>query len=310
MTPALAAAPAIIDVSAAANSGVVTFDAHVVGDPSAGIQGVWVTYTGFDHTWQSVDLVQDATDSTHWSRTLVVPVGHSASELQFMVQAVNGVGLVALSDDYGRYYAIATAPAGARSTTAVSLDQTPTTGAYGSSVTFSAGLTGATPGRDQPLVFSLGGATRTVLTDVNGRASATFQLTSAPGSSALSVSYLGDGSNNGASVTRAFPITKLGTVVQISGSLKSNIGMDSGIVATLKDANNIPLGQRTLFFVVSGPGGARTTTAITDYLGRASLGAIPLPVGSYTLNVYFDGTIPLFCPRQRVDHAYGRNVCR
>ena len=67
--PALAAAPAIVDVSATESApGTVDFDAHVVGDPAAGIQGVWITYTGFANTWQSIDLDQDPLDSTPLDR--------------------------------------------------------------------------------------------------------------------------------------------------------------------------------------------------------------------------------------------------
>ena len=48
--PALAAPPTIARVDATASGGTVTFQAHVVGDPSAGIQQVWVTYSGVDGT--------------------------------------------------------------------------------------------------------------------------------------------------------------------------------------------------------------------------------------------------------------------
>ena len=55
-TPALAAPPTIARVDASSSLGTtVTFQAHVVGDPSAGIQQVWVTYTGVDSgKWESL----------------------------------------------------------------------------------------------------------------------------------------------------------------------------------------------------------------------------------------------------------------
>ena len=82
----------------------MTFQAHVVGDPSAGIQEVWVTYTGVDPAqWESLDLTQDATDSTLWTGTLAGSTAQ-VDRAAFMVQAVNGVGLVSLDDNQGGYY--------------------------------------------------------------------------------------------------------------------------------------------------------------------------------------------------------------
>ena len=82
---------------------------HVVGDPSAGIQQVWVTYTGesggaWHGKWQSLDLTQDADDSTLWTGSLAVPSGQQAGDGRFLVQAVNGVGLVGIDDNQGRYF--------------------------------------------------------------------------------------------------------------------------------------------------------------------------------------------------------------
>ncbi len=64
------------------------------------MQQVWVTYTGDTNAWVSVDLIQDPIDSTLWSKTIALP----AASIEFMVQAVNGVGLVSLDDNGGRYY--------------------------------------------------------------------------------------------------------------------------------------------------------------------------------------------------------------
>ena len=75
---------------------------RVVGEPAAGIQQVWVTYAGVTPgQWQSLDLTQDAADSTLWTGTLtdVTP-----EQVEFLVQAVNGVGLVSIDDDQGAYY--------------------------------------------------------------------------------------------------------------------------------------------------------------------------------------------------------------
>ena len=77
-TPALAQAPSISGVTSSVSGGAITISAHVSGDPSAGIQQVWTTYTGeagpWHGTWASLDLTQDPTDSTLWSATLPAAV--------------------------------------------------------------------------------------------------------------------------------------------------------------------------------------------------------------------------------------------
>jgi len=99
-------APTILGVNAVVVGGNVTFSARAVGDPSAGMQQVWVTYTGQASAWASVDLVQSTTDSTLWSKTMPLPAALSGRSIEYMVQAVNGVGLVSLDDNVGRYYAL------------------------------------------------------------------------------------------------------------------------------------------------------------------------------------------------------------
>jgi hypothetical protein len=48
-----------------------------------------------------------------------------------------------------------------------------------------------------------------------------------------------------------------------------------------------------VFFVLTGSAGSYSVPVITDYAGRAPLGKAPLPRGSYIVNVYFSGSIPL-----------------
>src|SRR5262249_23096133 len=115
-TPAFAAPPAISRVDAVVTGGTVTFQAHVVGDPLVGIQQVWVTYTGVDvpaggtRGREPIALTKDPTAPTLWSGTRVSLSNTQISNLQFMVQAVNGVGLVTLDDNQGSYYQPAAIP--------------------------------------------------------------------------------------------------------------------------------------------------------------------------------------------------------
>ena len=99
-------APTITSVNAVVAGGNVTFSARAFGDPSAGMQQVWVTYTGHANAWTSVDLDQVLTDSTLWTKTIPLPAALSGRTIDFLVQAVNGVGLVSLDDNLGRTYSV------------------------------------------------------------------------------------------------------------------------------------------------------------------------------------------------------------
>ncbi len=288
---ALAAAPAITGVTSSAVGGVVSFSAHVVGDPAAGIQQVWITYTGTGgatDTWASVDLHQDATDSTLWTGTEPVDPAKVPS-VRFMVQAVNGVGLVSMDDNLGSDYSVAGAVTTAPVSTSLTLSG-PASGAYGTSASVSATLKDGSGAlvSGKPIVFTIGGTTR-VATIIAGVATASMPLTSVPGPYQLTAAFLGDPSTSPSSKSQAFSIAKLGTSVVLSPSSATvTLGADSGIVATLIDGNHAALPYRTIFFVLSGPVN-RTTTATTDFAGRASFGALPATVGSYSLTACFNG---------------------
>ena len=70
-----------------------------MGEPAVGLQEVWVTYTAASSSsplhgeWQSLDLTQQVNPSYRFNGTLALPLGSNASDVRYMVQAVNGVGL-------------------------------------------------------------------------------------------------------------------------------------------------------------------------------------------------------------------------
>lgn len=85
------------------------FQARVVGDPSAGIQEVWVTYTGergspLHGAWTSLNLTQDPNDSTLWTGSFTLPDKQDPAAIRYVVQAANGVGVVGLDDNQGFYF--------------------------------------------------------------------------------------------------------------------------------------------------------------------------------------------------------------
>ncbi len=310
--PSLAAAPSIVDVTAT-ESGQITFDAHVSGDPSAGIQKVWVTYTGFDNTWTSLDLNVDPLDETHFTRTLPVPSGHTGSQLLFMIQAVSGTGLVSADTNDGAFYAISPTIPPVQGTTTVTFDTpsgtiNPPSGTFGGTVTFAATLHGAPLPDGKPIVFSLGGNTLTGITAGGGHASVSWPLIQAPSSYIVSASFAGDTTNGASYATAPFAISKAST------SLTLNLGpqsaQDSGIVATLKDSsNNLPLDQRSVFFAITSttiPSNSIVKPVITKSDGTASVGKFPLPPGTYTVKAYFLGVIPTVSTAANplVDEAY------
>jgi CSLREA domain-containing protein len=295
--PALAAAPAIAQVSAMVNGAQIDFQVRVAGNPAAGIQEVWVTYTALSGplhgTWQSLDLAQSPGDSTVWQNSLPLN-GTAPQDLRFMVQAANGVGLVGLDTNLGAYYIPGVNQEPTQPTSLV-LDLPQTSGPYGSAVTFSAVLTSnGMPLTGQLVNFTLGPQSRQALTGSDGRAAASLYLLGLPGSNQISASFAGLNDYQAASASAAFTITRQATQIALQPqSASSQYSDPASMGAVLTDITGRPLGHQTVFFVLNGPGGSSASPVITDYAGRAPLGALLLPPGDYSVAVYFSGSVPL-----------------
>ena len=300
-TPALAAAPTIAVVSSSVSTTGVTFRMRVVGNPAAGIQEVWITYTDVSQSlagqWVSVDLSQDPNDSTSWIGFLPLN-GASAEDLRYFVQAANGVGLVSMDTNQGRYY-VPGAEAGPTQPTALALiptapdTQIPSSGRYSTPVTLSAQLTSnGTPLAGKTVAFILGPQSRLATTDSSGIATATISAFGLPGDSEVRASFAGVGDYQASFDTEVFNILKQVTRISLDPQDAAGYPPETPLVtATLTDVDGRRLGEETLFFIVSGPGGSYSEAVITDYAGRARLGNIPLPPGTYHLDVYFSGNI-------------------
>jgi CSLREA domain-containing protein len=308
--PALAAAPSIIDISATPANGSVTFKVKVVGDPTAGVQEVWITstvcrQTGCNGKWQSHNLLQNADDSTHWENTFSLADDLGANlpddkpqDIRYMVQAVNGVGLVSLATNVGAYYIPGVDPAQLEATEISSVDTSPSTsGPYGTTINVSAVLKkNGAPLAHRIVTLGLGPASRQAETDDSGRVTAAIPLLALPGNYQVTASFAGAAQEAPSSATRqdTFEITKQTTTLSLDPvSASGAAGDDKLMVATLADATGLPLAEQTVFFVVTGSGGSFSVPVITDYLGRAPLGNVSLPPGIYTVNAYFSGVIPL-----------------
>ena len=309
---AQASAPSIGNVSAVLNGSTITFQATVTENP-AGIQGVWVTWTGAgtggSDAWQSIDLTEDPSSKALWTGTMPAPA--NTANFQFMAQAVNGVGLVGLDDNFGAYYRLtsaAVATAAPAPTHLALSTSNPTSGTYKSTVTVSAALTsGTNPVGNEPITFTIDAATKVATTDAqSGVATATLPLSSLAGATTLSASFPGDGSYALSGDAHPFTINRIGTSLTLSTpGAAIPIGFDSGVVATLKDANGLPIPYRNIIFIVTGPvNTARVLT--TDAAGQTPLGIVPSVVGGYNVTACFDGPAVTACPSVTVhDPTYG-----
>jgi hypothetical protein len=146
---------------------------------------------------------------------------------------------------------------------------------------------------DQLITFRLAGQTRGAVTGADGRATATFTLLGLPGDYTLQATFAGTPDVGGATATAPFTINAQVTSLALTPDPATAApGADSGMVATLTEGSGRRLGQQTVFFEVSGGGGSYSRSEITSFLGQAPLGVVPLPPGSYTVNVYFADGIP------------------
>ncbi len=296
-TPALSASPTISRVAAFPDEEAVRFFIQVVGDPAAGIQEVWVTLTATQGTfygrWQSLDLVQNPDDSTLWEGSLDLN-GVDPQDLRYFVQAVNGVGLVTMATNLGAYYipGVETTPT---TPTTLELSASNPTGAYGTEASFSAVLTSdGRPLSGMPVIFGLGAQSRVRTTDSAGRASVTMPLLALPGEISARASFPGSAIFAPSFDTQGITITKQTTLLVFDRQTESVQYSDQPLLqAVLTDAGGRRLGEKALFFILNGLTGSHTAINITDFVGRATLDPPPLPGGTYSVDGYFSGSIPL-----------------
>ncbi len=309
--PALAAPPAIVQVTSITSTVSVNVNVRVTSDPSAGVQEVWVTYTGaagpFYGSWESLDLTQDPLDSTLWSGVLALPEGQDWQDVRFIVQAVNGVGLVGVVTNFGDYYIPGIDPGQTSDgalPTSLELIAPPVSGPYGTPATFSAQLTevvrsgqgGGAGIPDQVIEFGLGSQRRQIVTDANGIATVDFPLMGLVQEDLIRVSFGGSSQYQQSSTQAPFEIVKQSTALTVEPSpAVGQYSDNTDLLATLIAGENRRLQQRTVFFVVGDLAEtlSATSTSITDFAGRAPAGPVNLPAGSYPLTAYFLGEIPV-----------------
>jgi hypothetical protein len=290
---ALSAAPTIVRADAVPSGAGAVFSAQVIGDPAAAIHEVWVTYTsgaGGSGSWTSVNLQQcvdplpSVCGSTQDSQSWMAAVSSLPADARYVVQAVNGVGLVTLDDNLGRYYPVRSA--------APIVDTLTITGsvpgivAFGDSPLISASLSaGGSPLGGKLVTIGVGGGARTGTTDASGNVTVSVPIVSTPGTYPLTASFGGDASYLPAAASTSVEVTQAPTSLALLGS-------GTGVVLTASIGGRPqPLMQESVRFSVAGPLGAQDVYAITDYLGRATLPSPGMAAGTYTVTAaHFDGS--------------------
>ena len=260
---ALSDAPSIVSIDAQPASGGVDFTAQVVGDPAAAIQSVWVTHTAGAGTWAPLDLAQCVAplpaacgtdeDSRLWKGRLAV----EPADLQYVVQAANGLGLVSLDDNRGSYYRLAGAVQNATTLTLVS---PPVSGTFGDSPTVTAALTETAGGAaiaGRTVTIAIGGSAAVGTTGADGRVTIKVPLSTVPGSHQLVASFAGDAGYLPSSDSGPFAIAKataslslfLPFLVVTPGGAT---GMDTTLTALIGGKKQ-PLLQQTVTFTALPP---------------------------------------------------------
>jgi hypothetical protein len=281
--PAFSAPPSIIRVSAIPNNEAITFRMTVVGDPSAGMQTVWVTWTaGPDGngagTWQSLDLTQRPNDTRIWEGTLPLN-GKDPHSIRYMVQAANGFGLVSVDVGDGTFYTPGDDTNPTLDTSLTLAGANPSAGLFDSTVQVSALLqAGGQPLAGQTIEFKLGpGLSTQGITGADGRATVTLNLVGRPGSQKLYAAFSGAGVYKSAAAVANFTIKKQQASLEGLTAAAAIEGQNTNVVITLLDEQAEPLREQTIFFVITDPEGVirHVVSKITNLFGRAALGPIP-----------------------------------
>jgi Tol biopolymer transport system component len=308
----------------------IDFETIASGLPNVGIQSVFVTWWDEAATCgtggsglNSLELTQSGTNAQQWSRSLALPSGVSASNVRYLLQAVNGAGRVRVADNFGLGFPAETPPTAPAPTADTDLAFTlvgaaipPTTAtvASGRKITVAAKLTRPDTNADlagKRLIFRLSGVNGDrafAYTGTDGVATANLKVDTLPGSFFVHVEFEGDDDLAGSSdrspqltVTRettAFSrLSPLPTTQQQGATIQ--------VSALLSDGLARPLREQDVMFLITAPdctaypNDASSCTVLqaqgaeTDYAGRARAGiALRGAVGtSYRVHVAFAGKV-------------------
>jgi hypothetical protein len=290
-------APSITGASAAIDGTDVVFSVDAAADGGAGVQAVWVLYTGergspFHGVWAPLDLVADPSQPGRWSGRLALG-GADPAQVRFMVQAVGGGGRTALATNLGRFYAVgATATPTPDTPVARVIVDAPASGAFAVPQTVRALVVDpfGMPVVGDVVEFDLGGQVALAITDADGRAAVSIAPITSPGPVDLQVSSRGRSDLVGGTTVVPFTIVRDLTTLELDGDGSvTPAGGLTDVRATLRDSQGRALGGKSIEFTVTGGSTTLVRTVKADAWGQASLGALSLPVGSYRVTATFGG---------------------
>ena len=298
--PALSAPPDISRITSKVNAdGTVSIEAIVIGDPTVGIQEAWIVYTYENEaelgSWGPLDLHQDGFDSRVWKCTLNLE-GAPATSLRFIVQAVNGVGLVTMMTNQGAYYRAAVDPGAlpqGQLPVTLTLESPAARGPYGSQQTFTALVSQeGSPLAGLPVTFSLGGQGRLAVTGNDGRASVDFFLATAPGDYTLEATFNGNDTFSPGVDSSPFEIQP-GTSHLTLDPAEQNVslGASGEFTASLTSAG-LPLAGKPVALTLDLDNIRKVTrVAVTDYAGQARWQVPFQDSGVYVVNAWFGSSV-------------------
>ena len=310
VTPALAAPPTISGVETSFAGDELTFKARVVGDPSAGIQSVWATWTippalGQPGEWAPVDLAPDADDPSLWTGVLELEPDVDPGDVHFSMWAVNGVGRVTGDDNVGALYRPGSIPGNANTPPGEPTELTFTTQpsapvAFGQTFEVAVELTsGGDPLAQTFVDIGIGSNGMPVKTDDDGLATIELQASRTPGSYDVVASFTGDATHASSDASAPLVIVARPTTLELGGTLGADAFVGTQAVHAILKATTptAPLHQRSVLVIFDGTGPTNTTVTEvyagrTDPEGRIDVPSTflsSLPVGNYAVDAYFNG---------------------
>ncbi len=297
---ALSDAPTIVSVDAEPAAGGVVFTARGrrrsgCGDPP----GVGHLHDRQRTSWVSLDLEQCVAplpavcgteeDSRLWKGRLAV----APARLEFSSRPSTASAWSSLDDNRGAYYGLAGAATVATTLTLVS---PPAGRTFGDKPSITASLSETAGGAavaGRTVTVAIGGSAQVSTTGADGLVTLDVPLVTAPGSHQIVASFGGDATYLPSSDSEPFVVTKAPASLSAFTQLAVVTGAGAtGIVSTLTaslDEKQQPLMQLTVTYTISGPGGTKFFSTITDYLGRATLPPTGLAAGTYTVSASFAG---------------------
>ena len=146
--------------------------------------------------------VCDVEDSRLWKGRLTT----GPPNLKFIVQAVNGVGLVSVEDNRGAYFGLITGPP---LPTVFAITAPPTSATVGDTITITGTLTtGGAPVAGKLVTISVGGTTQIGITDAAGHVTVQIPAVALTGNFQITAAFPGDENVQQSSTSVPLAVTK------------------------------------------------------------------------------------------------------